>query len=123
MSHSFRYVTWFLTVERAGLTLAHRTKAAVSRADITAEHECGRAVRPAFKDVRATRLLADRMKIQTFDQLQDIVLVGWIAQANPEPVRLRLAQFWLVANYSKVTRQRFGYLTQSTWYSSIATGN
>jgi hypothetical protein len=101
VSHRFRYVTGFLAVERSGLPFAHRTKAAVARADVTAEHECRRAIRPAFKDVGATRLLADRVKIQTFDQPQHIVLVGGIAQANPEPVRLwltGLARPWSVAN-------------------------
>jgi hypothetical protein len=62
----------------------------VARADIAAEHERRSAFRPAFKDVGASRFLADRVQIQTFDQLQHIVLVGWISQANPEPIRLWL---------------------------------
>jgi len=92
VSHRFRYVMRFLTVERAGLPFIYRTKAAMARTDVTSEHECRRAVRPAFEDIGATRFLADRVKIQTFDQLQHIVLVGWVAETNPEPVRLRLAR-------------------------------
>ena len=90
MPHCFRYVTWFIDVEHSRLSLAHGTEAAVPRADITCEHEgCG-AVRPTFKDVGATCFLANRVKIQTFDQFENVVLIGRIAQANTEPVRFRL---------------------------------
>ena len=90
MAHGFRYVTRFIDVERPRLSLTHRTEAAVARADITCEHECCGTVRPTFKDIGATCFLADGVKIQTFDQLQNVILIGRIAQANTEPVR-----FWL----------------------------
>jgi hypothetical protein len=64
------------------LTLADGAKTSMSRANITAEHEGSGAIRPAFKNVWATCLLANSVQVQAFDQLQQIVLVRRITQPN-----------------------------------------
>jgi hypothetical protein len=80
--HSFGNVTRFFRVERAWFSFADRAKSAVTRANVTAEHEgCG-AIGPALENVWAARLLADRVQIKTLNQLQHVILIGRIAQAN-----------------------------------------
>ena len=95
MAHGFGHVTRLFAVERARLAFADRAKAAMARADVAAQHESRRAIRPALKDVRATRFLTNRVQIQPFDQLQDVVLIRRIAQTNLQPFGLRLTR-WLV---------------------------
>ena len=78
----------------------------MARAGIAAEHKRRRFVRPAFKNVWAARFLANRVQVQALDQLQHVVLVRRIAQTNLQPLRLRLAGFRKVADYSEFARQR-----------------
>ena len=91
MLHGFGDVTRFVGVERDGLAFPDRAESAVPRADVAPEHESRRAIGPAFKDIRATSFLADRVQVQTLNQLQQVILVGWISQANPQPFGLGLA--------------------------------
>ena len=49
-------------------SMANRAVAARTRADIAEDHERRRPVRPAFADIGAARLLADRMKVQVAHQ-------------------------------------------------------
>jgi hypothetical protein len=73
---------WLLRIELNGLAFSYSTKAAMPSADIAAEHErCG-SIRPAFKNIGATRLLADSMKTEAFNQLQHLILIRWISQTN-----------------------------------------
>ena len=101
MIDCFRDVTWLFRVECAGLTFADRAKAAVTCANIAAQHERRRAIRPALENVRATRFLTNRVQVQSFDQLQDLVLVGRVAQADTQPFRFGLAYLLVVADYSE----------------------
>jgi len=78
----FRNVSRLLRIELNGLALSHCTKAAMPGANIAAEHKGGGSIRPALKNIRATRLLADGMKAEAFNQLQDVVLIRWISQTN-----------------------------------------
>ena len=107
MSNSFGDVAWLFRVERTRLTFADSTKAAVARADVTAQHERCSAIGPTLKNVGATRLLAYRVKIQTLDQLEHVVLVRRITQSNLEPLGFGLTGFWIVADYSKFSGQSY----------------
>ena len=70
-----------------GCALADGAEAAVARADVAADHEGGGAVGPALEDVRAARLLADRVQVQLLDQLEDVVLVRRVADVEPSATR------------------------------------
>src|SRR5262245_5359591 len=105
MTHGFSNVSRFLRVETARLPFADSAKTAVARADVAAEHESRRAIRPALKDVWATRFLANRVEIETFNQLQDVVLVSRITQSNAEPLGFGLTYFLVVADYSEFAGQ------------------
>jgi hypothetical protein len=54
----------------------------MTRADVAAEHERRGAVGPTLENVWATGFLADGVQVQAFDQLQDLVLVSRVAQAD-----------------------------------------
>ena len=105
MAHSFRDVPWFLRVEVSRFSFPDCTKPTMTRANIAAEHERGGAVRPAFENVRTTRFLTNRVQIESFDQLQHLVLIGWVAQADAEPFRLGLTDPLIVADYTKFAGQ------------------
>ena len=93
MSHGFGDVAGFFRVERTRLTFADSTETAMARADVTTQHErCG-AIGPTLKNVWATRLLAYGVKIQTLNQLEQVVLIRRIAQANAQPIRFGLTRF------------------------------
>jgi hypothetical protein len=64
----------------------------MASADVAREHESGRSVRPAFKDVGAARLLTDRVQVQALYQFQHVVLIRGIAQPNLQPFGLWLAR-------------------------------
>src|SRR5436305_1501555 len=64
MAHGFGDVARLCGVELHGLPLVDGAEAAVARAGVTAEHEGRGSVRPALEDVRAARLLADRVPIR-----------------------------------------------------------
>src|ERR1700704_3476101 len=64
-------------------------------ADVAAEHErCG-AIGPAFKDIWAPRFLTNRVQVQAFDQLEQVILVRRIAQTNPQPIGFWLTRLWV----------------------------
>ena len=76
-------VPGFVGVEGFGRALSDGAKAAVTRANVATQHEGGRAIGPALEYVRASRFLTNRMQFQPLDQLQQMVLVGRIAQTDP----------------------------------------
>ena len=58
---------------------------------VAAEHESGSPIRPALEDVWAARFLADSVKVQSFNKLQNMILIRRVAYANLEPFGLGLA--------------------------------
>src|SRR6185436_16225059 len=93
MTNGLAHVSRFVRIQRAGSALAHCAEPAVPRANVSTQHERGGAIRPALEDVWAPRFLADRVQVQTLNQLQQMVLIRRIAKANPQPLRLWLAWF------------------------------
>jgi hypothetical protein len=71
-----------IVVQGQRRSFSHRAKATVPRADVASEHKSGGPVRPAFKNVRAARFLANCVKIQAFDQLQNMILICRISKAD-----------------------------------------
>ena len=100
MGNCFGDVAGFFRIECAGLSFAHRAEAAMTRADVAAEHERRGAIRPAFEDVWTARFLAHGVEVESFDQLQNVVLVRRIAETDPEPFGLWLTGFLVVADYA-----------------------
>jgi hypothetical protein len=98
--HSFGDVTRLLRVELTRLTFADRAKSTMTRADIAAQHERGGSIRPAFENVRAAGFLTNGVQIESFDQLQHLVLIGRIAQPDAKPFRLGLADLLVVTDYT-----------------------
>ena len=74
-------------------------------ADVAAEHERGCAIRPALKNVRTTSFLTNGMQVKSLDQLQHVVLIGWIAQPDLQPFRLRLTDFGIITDDAELARQ------------------
>src|SRR5438034_94729 len=93
MLHGFGNVTRLFGIERARCAFAYRAKPAVSRADVAAEHECRCAIRPTLKNVGTFRFLTNRVQVQALNQVEQMVLIGWIAQTNPQPLGFRLTWF------------------------------
>ena len=79
----------------------------MTSADVAAQHERGGAVSPTLEDVWATGFLADGVQVQTFDQLQHLVLVGRVAQTDAQPFGLGLTDLLIVADYSEFAGQLF----------------
>jgi hypothetical protein len=77
----------------------------VTGANVTAEHESSCAIGPTFENVRTTRFLADGVQIETFDQLQHVVLIRRIAQTDAKPFRLGLADLLVIADYTEFAGQ------------------
>jgi hypothetical protein len=100
VGHGFGDVSRLFRIECARLSFADRAEAAMTGADVAAQHERRGAVRPAFKDIWTARFLADRVEVKSFDQLQNVVLVRRIAETNPEPFGLWLTDFLVVADYT-----------------------
>src|SRR5690349_19838010 len=69
----FADVARLFGVYRARLAFGDGAKAAVARADVAQDHEGRRAFAPALIDVRAARLLADRVQAQVANQLMHAV--------------------------------------------------
>jgi hypothetical protein len=93
MLHSFSDVARLIRVERRGRALANCTETAVTGANIAAKHKSCRPISPAFEDVRTPCFLTDRVQLQPFNQFQQMIVVGWIADTNPQPFRFRLTGF------------------------------
>ena len=77
----------------------------MTSADVAGEHERRGAIGPAFEDVRAPCFLANRVKVQTLNKLQDIVLVSRVAQLYAEPFGFRLTHFLVIADDRKFAGQ------------------
>jgi hypothetical protein len=105
MGHRFGDVSRFFRVQGSGLSFADRTETAMACADIAAEHESRRAIRPAFEDVRAARFLADGVQIQPFDELQNVVLVRRITETDAKPFGLGLTDFLVVTDNTEFAGQ------------------
>ena len=69
MRDCFSNVLWLFRVKRHRNAFPDCTKAAMPRANIAAEHEGGGSIRPALKNIGATRFLANGMKAEAFNQL------------------------------------------------------
>src|SRR5205085_4823287 len=96
MAHSFGDVARLIRIKLHRLSFVDRAETAMARAGVAAEHEGRGAIRPALEDVRAARLLTDRVQVQAFDELQHVVLICRIAEPNLQPFRLRLAWLWII---------------------------
>ena len=89
-----------MNIKLARLPFPHRAKTTMTRADIPAKHEGCSAIRPALKNVRATSLLTYRVQIQAFNQLQDLILIGRVAESDAQPLGFGLAHLLVVTDYS-----------------------
>src|SRR5215213_1352797 len=107
MIYCFGDMPRLLRIQRARLAFAHCTEATVARADVAAKHESGGAIRPALENVWAARFLADGVQVESFDQLQHLVLVGWVAQTDAQPFGLGLTNLLIVTDYSEFAGQLF----------------
>ena len=105
LTHGLRDMSWFFRIERSGLAFTNRTESAVSRADVAAEHERRSSIRPAFKNVWTTSFLTNRVQVKSLDQLQHVVLIGWIAQPDLQPFRLWLTDFGIVTDDAELAGQ------------------
>jgi len=112
VTDSFSNVSRLFRIERAGLTFANRAKSTMARADVAAKHEgCG-AIGPAFEDVGAPCFLTNRVKVQTLNKLQDVVLISRVAQLYAEPLGFGLLASLVLLPY--------GLLALGAWQSMRA---
>ena len=93
MAHGLCNMPRFRRIERLWLSFADGAESAMASADVSAQHECRRAIRPAFENVRALRFLTDCVEIQSLNQLQQTVLIRGVAETDPEPIRFLLTGF------------------------------
>src|SRR2546425_4038588 len=93
MPHCFGDVTRLIGIEPARLPFANGTEATMPRADIAAQHKGRSPISPALEDVWAPRFLANRVQVQALNQVEQMVLIGWITEANPQPLGFRLTWF------------------------------
>src|SRR6185437_11967469 len=107
MVHSCGDVSRLLGIQRARLALPDGAKAAMTRADVAAQHERSGAIGPTLKNVWATRFLADGVQVQTFNQLQHLVLVGRVTETDAKPFGLGLTDFLIVTDNSEFAGQLF----------------
>ena len=107
MAHSFGNVARLFGIKIAGLTFSNRAETAMTRADVAAEHERRGPIGPTLKNVGTTRFLADGVKVQTFDELQHLVLVCRVTQTDAQPFGLGLTDLLIVADYSEFAGQLF----------------
>src|ERR1700682_1205403 len=95
MPHCFGYVSWLFRIKRTGLAFANRAESAVTGADVAAQHKGCSPISPALENVGALRFLTNSVQVQTFDQLEQMILIRRIAQTNPQPLRFWLTGFWV----------------------------
>lgn len=88
MSNRLGNVSWLQRIEIHRLAFVNRTKAAMPRTCVAAEHERRGLVGPAFKDVWAFRFLTDGVQIEAVDEFEDGVLILRIAELDLEPIGL-----------------------------------
>ncbi len=87
-------------IEISGFSFSDCAKSAMPRADVAAEHERRRSIRPALKNVRTARFLTNRVQVESLDQFEHMVLIGRIAQADAQPFRLGLTDLLIVTDYA-----------------------
>ena len=107
MTDSFSNVSRFFRIETAGLSLADCAEAAMARADVAAKHESRGPIGPTLKNVRTTGFLTDGVQVESFDQLQHLILVGRIAETDAEPFGFGLTYLLIVTNYTEFAGQLF----------------
>src|SRR5438552_17518983 len=93
MTHCFGNMARLIAIKLSRLTFANCAKAAVTRAAIAGQHEGCSAIGPAVEDVRTFCFLTNRVQVQALNQVEQMVLIGWIAQTNPQPLGFRLTWF------------------------------
>src|ERR1041385_8079117 len=103
--NSFGDVSRLFGIETAGLSFADRAEAAMTRADVAAEHERRGAICPTFEDVWTARFLANSVQVESFDQLQHLVLVGGITQTDAQPFGFGLTNLLIVTDYTEFAGQ------------------
>ncbi len=105
MANSFSYVSRLFRIETAGLSFADCTEAAMTRADVAAEHESRSPIGPTLENVWTTCFLTDGVQVESFDQLQHLVLVGRIAQTDAKPFGFGLTYLLIVTDYTEFAGQ------------------
>ena len=103
--HGFGDVSRLFRIETAGLSFTDRAEAAMTRADVAAEHERRSAIGPTFKNIGTTSFLTNGVQVESFDQLQHLVLVRWIAQPDAQPFGFGLTYFLVVVDYTEFAGQ------------------
>src|SRR5689334_4469141 len=100
MTNRFSDVTRFFRIEIARLSFSDGAETAMTSADVAAEHERRSPVRPALKNVRTPRFLADGVEVEALDQFEHLVLIGRIAQPDAQPFGLGLTNLLIIADYA-----------------------
>ena len=93
MPHCFGDVTRLIGIEPARCAFAYRAKPTMTGTDVAAQHKGRSPISPALEDVWAPCFLTNRVQVQALNQLQQMILIRRIAEANPEPLRFRLTWF------------------------------
>src|SRR2546422_2339577 len=89
MLHRLRHVVRLLRVDEPRATRGDGAEAAAARADVSQDHEGGRAIAPAFVDVGAAGFLADGVQLQPFDHAAHHAIAGPGIETHFEPGGLR----------------------------------
>ena len=105
MTNSFSNVSRLFRIETAGLPFADRAEPAMTRADVAAKHESRSPIGPTLENVWTTGFLADGVQVESFDQLQHLVLVRWIPEADAEPFGFGLTYLLIVTDYTEFAGQ------------------
>src|SRR5690349_17355495 len=103
--HGFGDVSRLFRIETAGLSLADSAEATMTRADVTAEHERRGAISPTLENVWTASFLTNSVQVESFDQLQHLVLVSGIAEPDAQPLGLGLTYLLIVADYTEFAGQ------------------
>src|ERR1700752_2047220 len=107
VADSFSNVPRLFRIEGSRLSFTHCAKAAVARADISAEHEGRGPIGPAFENIGTTRFLTDAVQIESLDQLRPLFLIGRVTQAEAQAFGLRLTDLLIIADFSEFAGQLF----------------
>ena len=75
VSDGFGDMFRFCRIKCSRGSFADRAEAAMPRADVAAQHEGGGAIRPALKNIRTLCFLTNGVKIEPFDQFQNMILI------------------------------------------------
>jgi hypothetical protein len=105
MTNSFSDVSRLFRIKTAWLSFADCTEAAMTCADVATEHESRSPIGPTLKNVWTTGFLTDGVQVESFDQLQDLVLVGRIAQTDAKPFGFGLTYLLIVTDYTEFAGQ------------------